>query len=666
MKTLPIILTILLFLPLASALDCSLTTEETYCESLTEYNLTDTELEQIYSILLYESTDYPNHDFIQEYNLDIEITEPVTNTTDSTYIKNAWLSILTVFPSVIENDIIYTPNITQVLSAYDYDVQLPSDYRASRYPYTSSGDCKRTNHLTVNDAQLSIYFNSIYQDNQELTELQIDSNGTIEVELQISTTVRTKHYEWDRYTRRCEYDDSTYSSDSLTLSDTLDIMYYNITPETNLTFTGEYWNISRGTFFASNYSQFQINFNNSSYTSQRNYYDLLFVHQPYYFAYLRANNYISETVQGMNVYNNIFTVSTPTECNLYAYNHFFELNTSCDLTIYEQELEQLTIEAHDIDFTILIYIITIILLFIILFKLGKSKFMFLLLFLLIIPTVHADDEECGITNLADCIPEKIYEYFLTIINAPILPMLSIIQDLLTVDIDIEVFETLWSVVRYVISFFYVFIFLYTGYVFLTNNSDPIKRAHAKELLRNLFIMIILIQGSFYLYDLTLDINSTMNSTLIEYVDEEFFLITVDSIVNVSLELVLGLTYAFTLLFTMILLMLRYILICLGVISLPIAIFCYFIPPLKPYGKFVLNMLGILIFVTTFDLLIILACSMMVDYALFDDFQILFMITAFSIVNASLIFGLMSAFKMSTEVSLKDDLRQAVKYMALVV
>ncbi|MBT6868496.1 hypothetical protein HN918_06390, partial [archaeon] len=64
--------------------------------------------------------------------------------------------------------------------------------------------------------------------------------------------------------------------------------------------------------------------------------------------------------------------------------------------------------------------------------------------------------------------------------------------------------------------------------------------------------------------------------------------------------------------------------------------------------------------------IILACSMMVDYALFDDFQILFMITAFSIVNASLIFGLMSAFKMSTEVSLKDDLRQAVKYMALVV
>ena len=666
MKTLPIILTILLFLPLASALDCSLTTEETYCESLTEYNLTDTELEQVYSLLLYESTDSPDHDFIQEYNLNIEITEPVTNTTDSTYIKNAWLSILTVFPSVIENDIIYTPNLTQVLSDYDYDVQLPSDYRSSRYPYTSSGDCKRTNHLTANNAQLSVYFNSVYQDDQELSEIYVNSNDTIEVELQISATVRTKHYEWDRYTRRCEYDDSTYSSDSLTLSDMLDIMYYNITLETNLTFTGEYWNISRGTFFASNYSQFQINFNNSSYTSQRYYYDLVFVHQPYYFAYLRANNYTSETVQGMNVYNNIFTVSTPTECNLYAYNHFFELNTSCDLTIYEQELEQLTIEAHDIDFTILIYIITIILLFIILFKLGKSKFMFLLLFLLIIPTVHADDEECGITNLADCIPEKIYEYFLTIINAPILPMLSIIQDLLTVDIDIEVFETLWSVVRYVISFFYVFIFLYTGYVFLTNNSDPIKRAHAKELLRNLFIMIILIQGSFYLYDLTLDINSTMNSTLIEYVDEEFFLITVDSIVNVSLELVLGLTYAFTLLFTMILLMLRYILICLGVISLPIAIFCYFIPPLKPYGKFVLNMLGILIFVTTFDLLIILACSMMVDYALFDDFQILFMITAFSIVNASLIFGLMSAFKMSTEVSLKDDLRQAVKYMALVV
>ena len=40
--------------------------------------------------------------------------------------------------------------------------------------------------------------------------------------------------------------------------------------------------------------------------------------------------------------------------------------------------------------------------------------------------------ECGITNWAVCIPEKLYEYFLNIINAPLQPLLDLVKDLLSV------------------------------------------------------------------------------------------------------------------------------------------------------------------------------------------------------------------------------------------
>ena len=186
-------------------------------------------------------------------------------------------------------------------------------------------------------------------------------------------------------------------------------------------------------------------------------------------------------------------------------------------------------------------------------------------------------------------------------------------------------------IRYLLSFFYVFLLIYVGYVFITSNSNPIKRAHAKDMLKNIFLMLILIQGSFYIYGLALDINAVLTDAILSMIDPTFFLITVDNVANVALEGVYLSTYCFTLFITLLMLVFRYVVVCLGVIIFPIGIFCYFIPPLKGYGKFIINVLAIFIFITFLDLLIVLCCSMIVELPLFENIKILIMINCFSMI-----------------------------------
>jgi hypothetical protein len=112
------------------------------------------------------------------------------------------------------------------------------------------------------------------------------------------------------------------------------------------------------------------------------------------------------------------------------------------------------------------------------------------------------------------------------------------------------------------------------------------------------------------------------------------------------------------------LVLRYLVVSFGVVLFPVGIFLYFIPPLKGYGKFILNLLGIFIFITFIDLLIILACSKLIEVQLFENIKILVMITCFALVNYTLWLAIKFAMRKSSNVSIKDDIQQAAKYIAL--
>ena len=138
--------------------------------------------------------------------------------------------------------------------------------------------------------------------------------------------------------------------------------------------------------------------------------------------------------------------------------------------------------------------------------------------------------------------------------------------------------------------------------------------------------------SFYLYGLILELGSIMTSAVLQLVNTTYFMLTIDNQTNIGLEFLFAFCYVLILLFTVYLLTIRFMIVAFGVIFAPIGIFCYFIPPLKSYGKFVLHVLGMMIFITFIDAIIFLASSWLVQISIFANFKILVMICSFIITD----------------------------------
>ena len=245
--------------------------------------------------------------------------------------------------------------------------------------------------------------------------------------------------------------------------------------------------------------------------------------------------------------------------------------------------------------------------------------------------------DCGLLDLATCLPEKLAEYLATILNAPLQPLLYMVKGLLSAPIQIQLFASLWAIIIYVLSMFYALLIIHAGFTFMVSGYDAAKREQAKEWLKNIIIMIVLLQASFFIYELVIELSSVMTSTTLSLVNPNFFLLTLDNFTNIGLEILFLVFYILALFVTSIMLTIRYVIVAVGVVLLPLGIFSYFISPLKPYGILVLNFLGIAIFITFLDAIMLIGFSQVVTIPLFANFKILVMIAAFLVINLMMFF-----------------------------
>lgn len=286
------------------------------------------------------------------------------------------------------------------------------------------------------------------------------------------------------------------------------------------------------------------------------------------------------------------------------------------------------------------------------------KYLIFLIFLLTIPLVSAD--ECSLANLGACLPEAIFNFFLGILNAPLEFLLDLINNLITEPVNLETFHYFWIIMVYIITIFYAFLFIYAGYCFLLSGHDVTKREKAKLFLRDTLIMIVAVNASFYLYGLLLEVSSLLSAGVISMIDHEFFLLNMDNFDNMGLEFVFSGVYVLTLLSTVILFALRYILTAVGLILFPLGLFFYFIPVLKSYGKLILNTLLVVVFIPFFSSLILLMGSLLLEIEVYENVQILVMISSFALVNVFLLFLIIFAIVKSAFSLLNSDVGKGVK------
>jgi len=245
--------------------------------------------------------------------------------------------------------------------------------------------------------------------------------------------------------------------------------------------------------------------------------------------------------------------------------------------------------------------------------------------------------QCGLTNLGTCLIQNLFQFILNVVNAPIQPFLQMTLNLLSSAVNLDLFVVMWVIVIYVLSMFYSLLLLGTGFNFMISGYDSEKRENAKQWLRNTLIMIILIQSSYFIYDLAIDLSSIITTTTLSLVDSNFFYLGTSGIVDLGIAISFGLVYLITLITPSIVLVIRYAFVSFGVVLFPIAIFFYFIPPLKAYGSLIINFLGICIFVTILDALILAGFAKLANISAVSGFHVIILISAFILINIFMIF-----------------------------
>ena len=656
---------IFLLISNVSAFDCSYFEDPEYCNELNEYN------ESLIADLIYTNTSFPNHNFIKEYNNKINVNSPPFDIVPKSggNLNNVWFSFLTAQPSVIYQDNITVPTMFTLRSEYDYSYSVPPTYYNNKKRIGKT--CKIKYYLYSHSGTLKIYGNGQYLTDKKKSVLSINEPTEFRGVFTAKVKIKEKHYEWRKRNHHwyCKYDYTSYDKDTINVEDTIYLIPYNALDEPNFTFIYEYNDNYQG-IKSNQENNINIIFNNSYYKESFYEYNAIFSKDPYYFLTIKAKNISSKESSNLNFYNNSILVKDKENCNIF-YSDFFETKQKqCEEDFQELELEQFERQEFSQSWNLLFYSLAFIFIFsLIYFAIKKSwgkilvPFVFIILFL---PSVHAD--ECGLSNLASCIPEKMYDFIVSLLNAPLQPLLTLTRSLLENPPSIDIFQNVWIILVYCVSFFYGFLFMYAGFQFLISGHDVAKREMAKEWLKNTVFMITLIQGSFYLYGLILELGSILTSSVLSLVDEYFFMLTMDNISNMGLEFLFLSFYVITLFVTILFLLIRYLIVSFGIIYVPVALFCYFVPPLRSYGKLLLHILGSFIFVTFLDAIIILGCSMLIGIPLFSNIKILIMIACFSIINGLFFILLIKTTlkALSSSGISGGDVAQAVKYVAMVV
>lgn len=274
--------------------------------------------------------------------------------------------------------------------------------------------------------------------------------------------------------------------------------------------------------------------------------------------------------------------------------------------------------------------------------------------------------ECGLTNLAICIPEKIAEFVVSILNLAVEPLLNLNHSLLTEPVTISIFHPFWAIMVYIISLLYGLFFLFAGFNFMVSGYDAAKREKAKEWLLNIVLMILFVQASYLIYELMIEFGSLLTAGVINLINPDFFLMTADNITNFGLQVVLLVPYVAVLLVTSIFLALRYLFVSMGILFFPIAIFLYFIPPVRAYGKLILNVLIVAILIPFFNALILLGASMLMDISLFSNFKIVLVTVAYIAIELFMILLMLFAMLKAAFGVINSDtgknVMQAAKYL----
>ncbi len=331
--------------PLLLAISCNSVSLESYetCLEILESNIPEEEKNILISNLDYNNKTIPNHEYIFNINSNKEINSVPegTKTHDKEFIKNAWVDIFSLMPSVLYKNVLYAPEKTTVFTGFNYELKIPDNYYSDGYPETKKEDCKTKYYLNENEAENKIYVNGKYVGKGKFVDISLEKDSEIKSEYTINVKIKIMHYEWDKscssrredgscrkYSYDCEHDYDEYKDEQIKISNTIQVKLY----KNNLFAKVEPLNIYDGSISLEiNYSDsVWIYFTNSKYHFNKFIYSIEYSKPNYYINTLKAEDYNQEEISNLYSGENILTIKGISNCRLKYFDFFKILESDCN------------------------------------------------------------------------------------------------------------------------------------------------------------------------------------------------------------------------------------------------------------------------------------------------------------------------------------------------
>ena len=212
-----------------------------------------------------------------------------------------------------------------------------------------------------------------------------------------------------------------------------------------------------------------------------------------------------------------------------------------------------------------------------------------------------------LTNLPGCIVEAFFSYLVSGLIASTQGLVDASFSFIFSSPNPQWFCTPYNTVLTSLEGLYSIALMGLAFYYIIRSTDVEGRTTAKRWLEKMLVMIVFLSFSFPMFQLILDFNTYLSTNLASESMKGMFT-SPGSFTSAVFALVILLPMVSFMMLTFVTLLIRYLLIPFALLLFPVAIFLYFIPPTESWGKTFLKIIGILVFMTTIDALVLLGLS----------------------------------------------------------
>ena len=139
-------------------------------------------------------------------------------------------------------------------------------------------------------------------------------------------------YEYDYDDMKCKYSHTEYEEERVTVSDNIEIIYYDSEQDFEINLEKESYSSYHGNLDIEDVTAFDLSFKDSSYEKREWYYSYNYEYAPYYTLQVIAEPYEVEQSENININSAYeFIVNSYEDCSITLYTHFSEESESCSL-----------------------------------------------------------------------------------------------------------------------------------------------------------------------------------------------------------------------------------------------------------------------------------------------------------------------------------------------